>query len=70
MIFDFTRQKMNLETIELLYDYCKQVNLFKKIKGMQMGEMINITERRSVLHHALRMPRTESLIVNGVDVVK
>ena len=34
------------------------------------GERINVSENRSVLHVALRMPRSASLIVDGVDVVK
>ena len=36
---------------------------------MFRGERINVTEDRSVLHVALRMPKDESLIVDGVDVV-
>ena len=36
---------------------------------MFRGERINVSENRSVLHVALRMPRGESLVVDGVDVV-
>jgi glucose-6-phosphate isomerase len=36
---------------------------------MFAGEKINVTENRAVLHTALRRPRTDSLIVDGVDVV-
>ena len=36
---------------------------------MFAGERINVTENRSVLHVALRMPRDRSLVVDGVDVV-
>ena len=37
---------------------------------MFAGEQINVSEGRSVLHVALRMPKEASLIVDGVDVVK
>ncbi len=37
---------------------------------MFAGERINVSENRSVLHVALRMPRERSLIVDGTDVVK
>ena len=41
-----------------------------RIEAMFAGERINVSENRSVLHVALRMPRSASLIVDGVDVVK
>jgi len=37
---------------------------------MAKGDKINVTENRSVLHHALRMPKDKSIIVDGIDVVK
>ena len=37
---------------------------------MFRGDRINVSENRSVLHVALRMPRGESLVVEGVDVVE
>ena len=42
----------------------------ERIEAMFAGERINVSENRSVLHVALRMPRSASLIVDGVDVVK
>src|SRR5204862_5663401 len=39
-------------------------------EAMFSGERINVSENRSVLHVALRMPRERSLIVDGTDVVK
>ena len=41
----------------------------ERIEAMFAGERINVSENRSVLHVALRMPRSASLIVDGVDVV-
>ena len=37
---------------------------------MFRGEHINVSEHRAVLHVALRMPRTQTLIVDGTDVVR
>ena len=42
----------------------------ERTEAMFAGERINVSENRSVLHVALRMPRSASLIVDGVDVVK
>jgi glucose-6-phosphate isomerase len=57
MILDFTRQKMTLDTIEILHDFVKKAGLFKKISEMEKGGKVNITENRSALHTALRMPK-------------
>ncbi len=48
----------------------EQSGLHDRIEAMFRGERINVSENRSVLHVALRMPRNSSLIVDGVDVVK
>ena len=38
-------------------------------EAMFTGEPINVTERRAVLHTALRRPRTDTLVVDGQDVI-
>jgi glucose-6-phosphate isomerase len=48
----------------------EEVQLADKIEKMFKGEKINVTEKRSVLHVALRMAREKSLEVDGRDVVK
>ena len=48
----------------------EQSGLADRIEAMFTGERINVSENRSVLHVALRMPKSASLIVDGVDVVK
>ena len=47
----------------------EQSRLQERIEAMFAGERINVSENRSVLHVALRMPKGASLIVEGVDVV-
>ena len=53
----------------LLLALAEESRLRERIDAMFAGEQINVSEDRSVLHVALRMPREQSLIVDGVDVV-
>ncbi len=70
MLFDYSKNRITKETMELLFGLAEEAGLRERIKAMFRGEKINITEDRSVLHVALRMPRETSLIVDGYDVVK
>jgi glucose-6-phosphate isomerase len=67
---DFSRQLATAETLPLLIALAREADLGGSLEAMARGERINSTENRSVLHVALRMPKTESLVVDGVDVVK
>jgi glucose-6-phosphate isomerase len=51
---DYSRQRINLETIDLLLDLAERQNLKSKMECMVNGEKINFTEDRAVLHTALR----------------
>jgi len=57
IILDYSRQQVTGETMELLFDLADKVGLTDKRDNMRAGEKINLTEGRSVLHHALRMPK-------------
>ena len=69
---DFSRQRVNLKTIELLSDLANRQNLKEKINQMVSGEKINFTEDRAVLHTALRADKSSigSVIVDGQDCVR
>ena len=54
----------------LLAELAKERGMPERREAMFAGERINVSENRSVLHVALRMPRERSLIVEGTDVVK
>lgn len=69
ILIDFSRQRMTDETLSLLLRLAAEANVGEKIAAMFRGERINTTEQRAVLHTALRLPRGESLIVDGADVV-
>jgi glucose-6-phosphate isomerase len=70
LFLDFSKNRIDDETIELLGALAEQSGVPDRIEAMFTGERINVSENRSVLHVALRMPRSASLIVDGVDVVK
>ncbi|CAJ1952338.1 unnamed protein product [Cylindrotheca closterium] len=67
---DFSRQRATLETLDLLEDLAEKQELTQKIKAMMTGEKINFTEKRAVLHTALRADRTEKVYVDGKNVVE
>ncbi len=67
---DFSKNRVTDETIMLLGELARECGLAERRDAMFAGERINVSENRSVLHVALRMPRHRSLVVEGVDVVK
>jgi glucose-6-phosphate isomerase len=67
---DYSKHRVTARTIALLLKLAEQSALSERTEAMFTGERINVSENRSVLHVALRMPERESLIVDGVDVVK
>jgi glucose-6-phosphate isomerase len=69
LYLDYSKNRITDETLELLIALAKQSGLRARAEAMFAGERINVSENRSVLHVALRMPRSASLIVDGVDVV-
>jgi glucose-6-phosphate isomerase len=70
MVIDFSRQRMSTEALAGLRKLAEKAGVKDKIKQMMTGEKINTSEKRSVLHTALRAKRSESLVVDGEDVVK
>jgi glucose-6-phosphate isomerase len=67
---DYSKHRVTDETLSLLVALAEESGMPERRQAMFRGERINVSEDRSVLHVALRMPRTRSLIVDGVDVVK
>jgi len=69
LIFDFTHQKVDLESLKLLTNLCEERKVKEKFEKMYSGEKINITENRSVLHTALRRNVNDNLVVDGTPVM-
>jgi glucose-6-phosphate isomerase len=67
--FDYSKNRINSETIELLKELTKEVDLQDAITKYFSGDTINQTENRAVSHTALRLPKHEELNIDGVNVV-
>ena len=70
LYLDYSKNRITSETIALLVELANQSGLAERTAAMFAGERINVSEDRSVLHVALRMPRSASLLLDGVDVVR
>lgn len=66
---DYSKNRITDETIRLLMQLAEECGLREHIAAMFRGERINVTEKRAVLHTALRAPATEQILVDGVDIV-
>ena len=69
LFVDFSKNRISDETLRLLLTLVEQSGLRSKIDDMFSGKKINITENRAVLHVALRAPKDESIVTDGVNVV-
>lgn len=65
---DFSKQAIDDESLLKLIQLADACELSQKIKALLAGEKVNDTEQRAALHTALRLPKGEPLIVDGVDV--
>jgi glucose-6-phosphate isomerase len=70
LFLDYSKNRITEETVRLLVELGEQSGLRERTEAMFSGERINVSEGRSVLHVALRMPKGSSLVLDGVDVVQ
>src|SRR5204862_6780242 len=69
LFLDYSKHRITAETVGLLLKLAEASGLRTRIDAMFRGDKINVTEHRAVLHVALRAPRTQSIVVDGEDVV-
>ena len=69
LYLDYSKNRVTDETLKLLLQLAEESGLRARIDAMFRGEEINITEKRAVLHVALRAPRGASITVDGENVV-
>ena len=69
LYFDYSKHRVTDETLRLLLALAEEAGLRGRIDAMFRGDKINLTEKRAVLHVALRAPRGASIGVDGDDVV-
>ena len=69
LFLDYSKNRITDETLTLLIQLAKESGLRAHCEAMFTGQKINTTENRAVLHIALRAPKSESILVDGEDVV-
>jgi glucose-6-phosphate isomerase len=69
LYLDYSKNRITDETLALLRQLAQECGVEERRDMMFRGDPINVSEHRSVLHVALRMPKGSSLVVNGTDVV-
>ncbi|KAA6400008.1 MAG: Glucose-6-phosphate isomerase [Streblomastix strix] len=69
LYLDYSKNLITEETIDLLVKYAEENEVAKKIEAMFNGDIINITEKRAVLHTALRNRSNRPIYVDGKDVM-
>src|SRR5882724_1406214 len=66
---DYSKHRITDETMALLLRLAGESGLRERIDAMFRGEKINVTEKRAVLHVALRAPKEASIVVDGLNVM-
>ena len=66
---DYSKQRINDETLRLLMNMAESSGLRERRDAMFRGDPINTTEKRASLHTALRAPKEMQVFVNGKDVI-
>src|ERR1700733_7667969 len=69
LFLDYSKNRITDETLKLLIELAVESGLRARIDAMFRGEKINTTEKRAVLHVALRAPKNASIMVDGENVV-
>jgi glucose-6-phosphate isomerase len=69
LFLDYSKNRITDETLRLLMKLADESGLRDRIDAMFTGEKINVTEKRAVLHIALRAPRGATISVDGENVV-
>jgi glucose-6-phosphate isomerase len=69
LFLDYSKNRVTDETLRLLLQVAEGYGLRSRIDAMFKGEKINITEKRAVLHTALRAPKDATILVDGKNVV-
>ncbi len=69
MLFDYSKNIMVQQTMDLLFELAEECKLTDAVKAMFDGEKINQTEGRAVLHTALRNFSGRQILSDGQDVM-
>lgn len=67
---DYSKNRLNDTTLKLLFELADDCSLKEKIEAMFKGEKINTTEKRAVLHTALRSLNDAEILLDNMEVLK
>ncbi len=67
---DYSRHRINHETLTLLFKLAREAGLTEQIKALFRGDALNTTENRPALHTALRDLSSHPVLVNDTDIAK
>src|SRR5437016_1667635 len=68
LYFDYSKNRVTDETMKLLVNLAEECGLRDRINAMFRGDIINVTEKRAVMHVGLRAARNEKILVEGEDI--
>ena len=68
-LVDYSKNRLTKETLNLLEELANEIGLKEAMEAYFQGEVINQTEKRAVLHTALRVPEETQIYLDGLDVV-
>ena len=68
-LVDYSKNRLTKETLNLLEELANEIGLKEAMEAYFQGQAINQTEKRAVLHTALRVPEETQIYLNGLDVV-
>ncbi|WP_373700829.1 glucose-6-phosphate isomerase [Neisseria dentiae] len=70
LLFDYSKNRISEETLQLLCELAETAGLKQQAEAMRRGDKINISEKRAVLHTALRLPADAApVLVDGENVI-
>lgn len=70
LFLDYSKNRADKDTLSLLFKLANACKLESKIKAMFNGDVINTTEKRAVLHTALRASSEQTIVLDGIDIVQ
>jgi len=68
-LVDYSKNRLTKETLNLLEELANEIGLKEAMEAYFQGQAINQTEKRAVLHTALRVPEETQIYLDGLDVV-
>lgn len=69
LLLDYSKNRVDVELLNSLYQLAEESKLTDKIAAMFRGDIINTTEKRAVLHTALRADKNADVRVNGINII-